>query len=54
MTGAGATWPPYKHDPADKQHPHRPSLPPVEELDAALDVFASCCVKRNGESCCRI
>lgn len=43
MTGAGATWP-YKQDPADSNIRIAPSLPPVEELDAALDVFV-CCVK---------
>ena len=43
MTGAGATWP-YKQDPIDSNIRIAPSLPPVEELDAALDVFV-CCVK---------
>ena len=43
MTGAGATWP-YKNDPADSNIRIAPSLPPVEELEAALDVF-TCCVK---------
>ena len=43
MTGAGATWP-YKQDPADSNIRIAPSLPPVEELDTALDVFV-CCVK---------
>lgn len=43
MTGAGATWP-YKKDPHDSNIRIAPSLPPVEELDAALDVFI-CCVK---------
>ena len=43
MTGAGATWP-YKNDPADSNIRIAPTLPPLEELDAALDVFI-CCVK---------
>lgn len=43
MTGAGATWP-YGNDPADSNIRIAPSLPPLEELDAALDVF-TCCVK---------
>ena len=43
MTGAGATWP-YGKDPADSNIRIAPSLPPLEELDAALDVFV-CCVK---------
>ncbi len=43
MTGAGATWP-YGNDPADSNIRIAPSLPPVAELDAALDVFV-CCVK---------
>ena len=43
MTGAGATWP-YKQDPLDSNIRIAPSLPPLEELDQALDVFV-CCVK---------
>ena len=43
MTGAGATWP-YKNDPDDSNIRIAPTLPPLEELDAALDVFC-CCVK---------
>ena len=43
MTGAGATWP-YGNDPADSNIRIAPSLPPLEELDAAMDVF-TCCVK---------
>ena len=35
MTGAGATWP-YKHDPHDSNIRIAPSLPPLDELDAAL------------------
>ncbi len=44
MTGAGATWP-YGDDPNDSNIRIAPSLPPLEELDAAMDVFC-CCVKR--------
>ena len=43
MTGAGATWP-YKHDPHDSNIRIAPTLPPLDELDAAMDVFV-CCVK---------
>ena len=43
MTGAGATWP-YGDDPNDSNIRIAPSLPPLEELDAAMDVF-TCCVK---------
>lgn len=43
MTGAGATWP-YKQDPHDSNIRIAPTLPPLEELEAALDVFV-CCVK---------
>ena len=43
MTGAGATWP-YGQDPADSNIRIAPSLPPLEELDEAMDVF-TCCVK---------
>jgi DNA-binding transcriptional MocR family regulator len=43
LTGAGATWP-YGRDPQDSNIRIAPSLPPVEELDQALDVFV-CCVK---------
>ncbi len=43
MTGAGATWP-YGRDPHDSNIRIAPSLPPLEELDQALDVFV-CCVK---------
>ena len=43
MTGAGSTWP-CGVDPHDSDIRIAPSLPPLEELDAALDVFV-CCVK---------
>ncbi len=43
MTGAGATWP-YGKDPHDSNIRIAPSLPPLEELEVALDVFV-CCVK---------
>lgn len=43
MTGAGATWP-YKDDPANSNIRIAPSLPPLEELEEAMDVF-TCCVK---------
>ena len=43
MTGAGATWP-LKNDPDDSNIRIAPTLPPLAELDAALDVFC-CCVK---------
>lgn len=43
MTGAGATWP-YKQDPHDSNIRIAPTLPPLDELDAAMDVFV-CCAK---------
>lgn len=43
MTDAGATWP-YGKDPHDSNIRIAPTLPPLSELDAALDVFV-CCVK---------
>lgn len=43
MTDAGATWP-HKKDPKDSNIRIAPTLPPVEELETALDVFV-CCVK---------
>ncbi len=43
MTDAGATWP-YGRDPRDSNIRIAPTLPPLSELDEALDVFV-CCVK---------
>lgn len=43
MTGAGATYP-YGHDPYDSNIRIAPSLPPLEELEQAMEVFI-CCVK---------
>ena len=41
MTGAGATFP-YGVDPRDRNIRIAPSLPPVEELQVAIDVFCTC------------
>lgn len=41
LTGAGATWP-YKQDPNDRNIRIAPSLPPIEELQQALQVFVVC------------
>ena len=43
MTGAGATFP-YGKDPRDSNIRIAPTMPPIDELDKALDVFI-CCVK---------
>ena len=43
MTGAGATWP-GGIDPDDRNIRIAPTLPPLEELERALEVFV-CCVK---------
>ncbi len=41
MTGAGATFP-YGNDPADSNIRIAPSLPPINELEAALVVICTC------------
>ncbi len=41
MTPAGATYP-YGYDPKDANIRIAPSLPPVEELEKAMDVFCTC------------
>ena len=41
MTPAGATYP-YGIDPNDCNIRIAPSLPPVEELEKAMDVFCTC------------
>ena len=41
MTGAGATFP-YGIDPEDKNIRIAPSLPPIEELEQAMQVFCTC------------
>ncbi len=41
MTGAGATFP-YGKDPRDRNIRIAPSLPPVAELEAAIEVFCVC------------
>lgn len=43
LTGAGATWP-YGNDPNDSNIRIAPTMPPIEDLEQALDVFV-CCVK---------
>ena len=41
MTSAGATFP-YGNDPQDSNIRIAPSLPPVDELEKAMDVFCIC------------
>ena len=41
MTPAGATFP-YGNDPADSNIRIAPSLPPVQELESAMEVFCTC------------
>ena len=41
MTPAGATYP-YGNDPADSNIRIAPSLPPVAELEQAMDVLCTC------------
>ena len=41
MTGAGATYP-YGKDPADSNIRIAPSLPPVEELEQAMEILCTC------------
>ena len=43
FTGAGATYP-YKKDPSDSNVRIAPSMPPVEELAIAMEVF--CCAAK--------
>ncbi|MBQ9021240.1 MAG: aminotransferase [Eggerthellaceae bacterium] len=41
LTGAGATWP-YGNEPKDSNIRIAPTLPPLDELDQALDVLVLC------------
>ena len=41
MTGAGATYP-YRIDPKDENLRIAPSLPPVEDLEKAMEVLTIC------------
>lgn len=51
MTGAGATFP-YGKDPDDSNIRVAPSLPPVEELEQAMEIFC-CCLKLAALEQCR-
>ena len=51
MTGAGATFP-YGKDPNDSNIRVAPSLPPVEELEQAMEIFC-CCLKLAALEQCR-
>lgn len=43
LTSAGATWP-HGHDPEDRNIRIAPTMPSLQDLDLALDIFV-CCVK---------
>ena len=40
MTGAGATFP-YGKDPRDSNMRVAPSLPPIEQLEQAMDIYCT-------------
>ena len=42
MTGAWLCHLPLRQGSPGQQHPHRPSLPPVAELEQAIAVFCTC------------
>jgi hypothetical protein len=50
MTGAGATFP-YGKDPQDSNLRIAPSLPPLEELEQAMEVFCICAKLAAVERC---
>ncbi len=50
MTSAGATFP-YGNDPQDSNIRIAPSLPPIEELEQAMDVFCTCLKLAALEQC---